>query len=160
MKDGTPTILYTKETREYARHVRYWRDVRDSRVSLFSCLSRINHVTRVCATSGERQGQRPFAHVKRVTLQVITLSPSWLASSRRYVIYRGGPRNFQQASCDGSSTCNCLPTSRGNHRSNFPFSKRNADSLYQLLESKSTTPMPSGRPVRSLQLVQRLAHSL
>ena len=73
MRNGTPTILHTKETREYARHVRYWRDVRDSRASLFSCLSRINHVTRVCATSGERQGQRPFAHVKRVTLQVITL---------------------------------------------------------------------------------------
>jgi hypothetical protein len=71
MKDGTPTILYTKETREYARHVRYWRDLRGSQVSLFSCLSRINHVTRVCAMSGERQGQRPFAHVKRVTRQVI-----------------------------------------------------------------------------------------
>ena len=72
MKDGTPTILYTKETRVYARHVRYQRDVRDSRVSRFSCLSRMNHVTRVCATSGERQGQRPFAHVMRVVLQAIT----------------------------------------------------------------------------------------
>jgi hypothetical protein len=68
----TPIVLYTKETREYARHVRYWRDVRGSQVSLFSCLSRIHHVTRVCATSGGRQGQAPFAHVKRVTLQVIT----------------------------------------------------------------------------------------
>jgi hypothetical protein len=73
MEDGTPTIVCTEETREYTRHVRYWRDVRDSHVSLFSCLSRMNHVTRVCATSGERQGQRPFAHVKRATLQVITL---------------------------------------------------------------------------------------
>jgi hypothetical protein len=27
MEDGTPTTLYTKETRGYARHVRYWRDV-------------------------------------------------------------------------------------------------------------------------------------
>ena len=94
MKDGNPTILYTKETREYARHVRYWRDVRGSQVSLFSRWSRINHVTRVCATSGERQDPWSFAHVKPVTLQVITLSPSCLASSRRYVIYRGGPRNF------------------------------------------------------------------
>ena len=75
MKDGNLTVLYTKETREYARHVRYWRDVRGSQVSLFSCLSRINHVTRIYATSRERQGQRPFAHVKRVTLQVITLAP-------------------------------------------------------------------------------------
>jgi hypothetical protein len=41
MKDGTPTILYTKETRVYARHVRYQRDVRGSQASLFSCLSRI-----------------------------------------------------------------------------------------------------------------------
>jgi hypothetical protein len=72
MKDGTPTILYTKETREYARHVRYWRDVRGSQVSLFSCLSRMYHVTRVCATSGECQGQPVFVHVKRVTLRVIT----------------------------------------------------------------------------------------
>jgi hypothetical protein len=72
MKDGTPTILYTKETREYARHVRYWRDVRGSQVSLFSCLSRMHHVTRVCATSGECQDQPVFVHVKRVTLQVIT----------------------------------------------------------------------------------------
>jgi hypothetical protein len=74
MKDGTPTILYTKETYEYARHVRYWRDVQDSQVSLFSCLSRIHYVTRACATSGKRQGQRPFAHVKQVTLRVITHS--------------------------------------------------------------------------------------
>jgi hypothetical protein len=73
MKDGTPTILYTKETREYARHVRYWRDVRGSQVSLFSCLSRMHHVTRVCATSGERQDQPVFVHVKRVTLRIITL---------------------------------------------------------------------------------------
>jgi hypothetical protein len=69
--DGTTTILYTKETGEYARHMRHWRDVRDSHVSLFSSLSRMSHVTRVCGTSGERQGQRPFVHVKRVTLQVI-----------------------------------------------------------------------------------------
>ena len=86
MKDGTPTILYTKETREYARHVRYWRDVRDSRVSLFSCLSRINYVTRICATSGERQGQRPFAHVKRVTLQVITLGGYAALSSDGFLL--------------------------------------------------------------------------
>jgi hypothetical protein len=72
MKDGTPTVLYTKETRGYARHVRYWRDVRGSQVSLFSCLSRMHHVTRVCATSGECQDQPVFVHVKRVTLQVIT----------------------------------------------------------------------------------------
>ena len=144
----------------YARHVRHQRDVRDSLVSRFSSLSRMYNVARVCATSGECQGSTAFAHVKRVTLQVITLSPSWLASSRCYVIYRGGPRNFQQASCDGSSTCDCLPTSRGNHRSNFPFSKRNADSLYQLFESKSATPMPGGRPIWSLQVMQRLAHSL
>jgi hypothetical protein len=65
MKDGNLTILYTKETREYARHVRYWRDVRGSQVSLLSCLSRMKHVTGVCATSGERQGQRPFAHVNK-----------------------------------------------------------------------------------------------
>jgi hypothetical protein len=95
MKDGTLTILYTKETREYARHVRYWRDVRGSQVSLFSCLSHMHHVTRVCAMSGECQDQPVFMHVKRVTLRIIILSPSWLASSRRYVIYRGGPRNFQ-----------------------------------------------------------------
>lgn len=74
MKDGTPTILYTKETREYVRHVRYWRDVRGSQVSLFSRWSRINHVTRVCAMSRERQDPWSFAHVKRVTLQVITTS--------------------------------------------------------------------------------------
>ena len=67
MKDGTPTILYTKETREYARHVRYWRDVRGSQVSLFSLWSRINHVIRVCATSGERQDPWSFAHVKMRT---------------------------------------------------------------------------------------------
>jgi hypothetical protein len=73
MKDGTLTILYTKETREYARHVRYWRDVRGSQVSLFSCLSRMHHVTRVCATSGECQDQPVFVHVKRVTLRIITL---------------------------------------------------------------------------------------
>jgi hypothetical protein len=72
MKDGTLPILYTKETREYARHVRYWRDVRGSQVSLFSCLSRMHHVTRVCATSGECQDQPVFVHVKRVTLRVIT----------------------------------------------------------------------------------------
>ena len=47
--------------------------MRGSQVSLFSCLSRINHVTRVCATSEQRQGQRHSAHVKRVTLQVITI---------------------------------------------------------------------------------------
>jgi hypothetical protein len=76
MKDGTPTILYTKETRVYARHVRYQRDVRDSRVSRFSCLSRMKHVIRVCATSGECQGSTAFVHVKRVTLQVITVRSS------------------------------------------------------------------------------------
>jgi hypothetical protein len=64
MKNGTPTILYTKETREYARHVRYWRDVRGSQVSLFSCLSRMHHVTRVCATSGECQDQPIFVKGK------------------------------------------------------------------------------------------------
>lgn len=77
MKDGISTVLYTKKTREYARHVRYWRDARGAQVSLislFSCSSRTNHVTLACATSGERQGQRPFAHVKRVALQVITVA--------------------------------------------------------------------------------------
>ena len=69
MKDGTPTVLYTKETRVYARHVRYQRDVRDSRVSRFSCLSRMNHVTRVCATSGEVSSLLSCAHAKRVHLE-------------------------------------------------------------------------------------------
>jgi hypothetical protein len=64
MKDETPTIPYTKETCEYAQHV-------VSHILLFSCSSRMHLVTRVCATSGERQGQRLLAHVKRVTLQVI-----------------------------------------------------------------------------------------
>ena len=70
--NGNSTVLYTKETREYARHVRCYRDARGSQVSHSSLRSRINHVTRVCATSGERQDQWSFAHVKPVTLQVIT----------------------------------------------------------------------------------------
>jgi hypothetical protein len=65
MKDGTPTILYTKETGGYARHVR------GPQVSVFSLWSRINHVTRGWGTFGKGQGLQPFAHVKRVTLQVI-----------------------------------------------------------------------------------------
>jgi hypothetical protein len=73
MKDGTPTTLYTKKTRVYARHMRYQRDARGSRVSFFSCLSRTTDATRVCAMSEECQGQMPFAHVKRVTLRVVTL---------------------------------------------------------------------------------------
>jgi hypothetical protein len=74
MKGSTPTTLYTKETRQDARHVRYWRDVRGSQISLFSYLSRMNHVTRICATSGECQGQPTFVHVKRVTRQVVARS--------------------------------------------------------------------------------------
>jgi hypothetical protein len=68
MKGGNLAVLYTKETRGYARHVRYLRDVRDSLVSLFSFLSRMSHVTRVCATSGECKGCSAFVHVKRVIL--------------------------------------------------------------------------------------------
>jgi hypothetical protein len=56
----------------YARYVRYERDARSSQVSQFSCLSRMYHVTRVCATCGEYQGQPTFVHVKRATLRVIT----------------------------------------------------------------------------------------
>jgi hypothetical protein len=76
MKDGTPTNLYTKETRDYARHVRYWRNTRGSQASLFSCSLRTNHMTHACATSGECQGQMPFVYVKGVTLYVVTLCRS------------------------------------------------------------------------------------
>ena len=72
MNDGKLPSPCTKETREYARHLRCLRDVRRSQISLFSSFSRMNHSDRVCAMSWERQGQQPVAHVKRVTLQVIT----------------------------------------------------------------------------------------
>ena len=95
MNDGKLPSLYTKETREYARHVRYLRDVRGSRVSLFSPLSRMHHVTRGCATSEGTPRLAAFAHVKRMTLQVITLSPSWLASSRRFRHKLRHPRSVE-----------------------------------------------------------------
>jgi hypothetical protein len=76
MNDDTPTVPCTKKTHEYARHVRYWRDVQGLQVSLFSYLWCVSHVTRVCATLRERQVQSLLAHVKRVTLQVVTLVTS------------------------------------------------------------------------------------
>jgi hypothetical protein len=86
MKDGNLAILYTKETREYARHVRYWRDVRG--FASLALLVLVAHEARDPCMCDVWGAPRPEAlrACKQVTLQVITLSPSWLASSRRYVI--------------------------------------------------------------------------
>jgi hypothetical protein len=110
MNDGTPTILYTKETREYLRHVRCWRYARDSQVSLFSRLSRMYHVAGICATSGKCPGQTTFVHVKRVTMRVITFHLEAQDSFHRAVPSRVDPSGRRMRLCcsDTSSDLSVL----------------------------------------------------